>query len=47
MNSAVALNKTKIDVFKLRQHLRNTVYFFHGANSLTLITVCIKNRLSR
>ena len=36
----VVLNKTKRDVLKLQQHFKNTVYFFHGANSLTLITVC-------
>ena len=35
MDSAVALNKTKRDVFKLQQHFRNTVYIFHSANSLT------------
>ena len=45
--SAVALNKTKRDVFKLQQHFRNTMHFFHNANSLTLNTVGIKNRLSR
>ena len=45
-DSAVALNKTKRDVFKLQQHFWNTV-FFHSANSLTLNTVRKKNRLSR
>ena len=44
--SAEALNKTKRGVVKLQQHFGNTVHFFHSANSLTLITVCIKNRLS-
>ena len=47
MDSAVALNKTKRDVFKLLQHFRNAVYIFHSANLVTLITVCIKNRFSR
>ena len=40
MDSAVALSKTKRDVFKLQQHFRNTMCFFYSANSLTLITVC-------
>ena len=39
MESNVALNKAKRDVFKLQQHFRNTVFFFHSANSLSLITV--------
>ena len=30
------LNKTNRDVFKLRQHFMDTVYFSHNANSLTL-----------
>ena len=47
MDSAVALNETKRDVCNLLQHFRNTVYFFHSANSLTLITVCMKNLISR
>ena len=48
MDSAVALNIKKRDVFKLQQHFMDTLYFFHSANSLTLNTVqlCIKNRLS-
>ena len=50
MDSAVALNKTKRDYFLYyRKLLRtvDTVYIFHSANSLTLDTVCIKNRVSR
>ena len=46
-DSAVALNKTKRNAFKLQQHFRNTVHFFHSANSLTWNTVSTKNRLSR
>ena len=52
MDSAVALNiatmnKTKRDFSKLRQDFMDTVYFFHSANSLTLNTASIKNRLTR
>ena len=46
-DSAVVLNRTKRDVLKLQQQFGNTVYFFQGANSRTLNTVCINNRLSR
>ena len=38
----MTLNKTKRDVFKLQQHLMDTVYFFHSANSLTLNPASIK-----
>ena len=46
-DSALGLNETKRDFFKLRQEFMDTVNFFHSAISLTLDTVCIKNRSSR
>ena len=46
MDSVVVLNKTKRFFLSATRHYGHHV-FFHSANSLTLNTVRIKNRLSQ